>query len=78
MIQQQTLLRKEQQKKAKTILPLLQAGGDDFMHLVKSLDTSFKNGVDQEAWDALEKNEYFLDKQMQNHLNVVPLLLGDH
>ena len=59
--------KSSKKKKAKTILPLLQAGGDDFMHLVKSLDTSFKNGVDQEAWDALEKNEYFLDKQVQSH-----------
>ena len=37
------------------------------MHLVKSLDTSCNNGVDQQAWDALEKNECFLDRQVKSH-----------
>ena len=45
-----TFYTKSNKKRGKTILSLLQAGGDDFMHLVKSLDTSCNNGVDQQAW----------------------------
>ena len=59
--------KSSKKKKGKTIIPLLQPGGDDLMHLVQALNTSSKVDADQEAWDALEKHECLLERQVQSH-----------